>query len=232
MTTVSILQSNYIPWRGYFDIIRRSDVFVFYDEVQYTKNDWRNRNIIVPSTGPKWISLPIETSGRFGQAINEARIKDPNWAAHHFDQISQIYRRAPFADTWLSKIEELYGSLAHERSLSHVNQRIIGEICGWLGIKTSLRDSREFRGASGKSERLVGIIQALDGAKYLSGPSARSYLDTSLFTANEIEVIWMEYPDYPQYAQQDQKNQTGVSIIDTLLMAGEENIFPGPDQNS
>ncbi|MGI9388925.1 MAG: WbqC family protein, partial [Boseongicola sp.] len=221
MTTVSILQSNYVPWRGYFDIIRRSDFFVFYDEVQYTKNDWRNRNVIVPSSGPKWLSLPIDTSGKFGQPIFEALIKDANWAEKHFAQIHQVYRGAPTAHLWMSKIEELYGSLASEQSLSRVNQKIIREICSWLGIQTVLKDSREIPGVTGKSERLVGIVGALNGTHYLSGPSAQSYLDTSLFDANGIQVCWMEYSEYPHYVQQDGQYRAGVSILDSLLMAPE-----------
>lgn len=225
MTTVAILQSNYIPWRGYFDLIRQADHFVFYDEVQYTKNDWRNRNVIVPPTGKKWLTLPVETSGKFGQAVDEARIKDPEWATKHLDVICQVYRKSTYSTNWLRQIEGLYTNLRSETNLSVVNQTMIREISAWLGLRTQFHDSRAIPGVMGKTDRLVGIVSSLSGTRYLSGQAAKSYLDVSMFAAEGLEVAWMQYPAYASYTQLDGGYQAGVTILDTLLNAGAERVF-------
>lgn len=60
LSIIAILQSNYNPWKGYFDLIALADIFVIYDEVQYTKNDWRNRNHIITLQVVQWITIPVK----------------------------------------------------------------------------------------------------------------------------------------------------------------------------
>jgi hypothetical protein len=219
--TVAVVQSNYIPWKGYFDLIARADVFVLLDDVQFTKRDWRNRNRIKTPQGLRWLTIPVETKGRYEQRIHDVRIGDPGWARSHWDAIRQSYRRAPHFVAESAWLEPLYLERASRLThLSEVNRLFLAAICERLGIGTELRDSAEFALAEGKTDRLLGICRDLGAGAYLSGPAARDYLDTESFIRAGIEVRWMEYSGYPTYDQPHGAFEHGVSVVDTLLCTG------------
>src|SRR4051812_22240537 len=107
MKKVAILQSNYIPWKGYFDLINMVDEFIIYDDVQYTKNDWRNRNKIKTPNGLLWLTIPTRQLS-LSQKIIDTQIADNHWNKKHLSTIKQFYSKAPFYKLYQSFIEELY----------------------------------------------------------------------------------------------------------------------------
>lgn len=219
MSTVAILQSNYIPWKGYFDLIAAVDVFVIYDEVQYTKNDWRNRNVIKTPNGTQWLSIPVRQVG-LDQRIYDSRIADASWARKHCGTLQANYARAAFFEQYKHPIfEELTkpGDL-----LSELNLRLIRRICELLGIKTRIIDSRELTLEGDRNVRLLDACKKLRATTYLSGPAASSYLDTALFQHEGIAVRWMDYSGYPEYPQLFPPFAHGVSILDLLFNAGPD----------
>ena len=215
--TVSILQSNYIPWKGYFDIIAKSDVFVIYDEVQYTKNDWRNRNIILTQNGPNWITIPVRVNN-LDQKIFETKIESTNWNRKNYNSIIFNYSKDPFFKDFKDFLEELYN--VNSEFLSEINIRYIRAICDLLGIKTRILDSRELNLKGNKSEKLLCACEKLNADVYLTGPAAKSYLDTDLFKASGVGVKWMDYSNYPTYKQIYEPFNHSVSIIDLILNNG------------
>lgn len=225
MTTVVILQSNYIPWRGYFDLIRRADHFVFYDDVQYTKGDWRNRNRIVGPNGPHWLTIPVRTSGKFGQTIAETSVSDDRWSHQHLTSIRQMLTRGPQFAKFGLKLREWYDAAGRESSLSAINQLLIRRIMQDLNLTTELHQSDQFGASAGQTARLVQICQRLGAQRYLSGPAARNYLDETLFAEAGIAVDWMDYPQYPAYTQSDRRYDPKVSIIDCLAWLSPTEIF-------
>src|SRR5262245_22128659 len=142
-STVAIVQSNYIPWKGYFDLIRRADHFVLYDDAQYTTRDWRNRNRIKTKDGLLWLSIPVEVQGRRDQRIRDARVADPTWSKKHWKTIAAAYARAAHMSVYRERLEDLFAR-ATSPWLSEVNRHFIEAICGWLGITTRLSWSSEF----------------------------------------------------------------------------------------
>lgn len=216
---VAILQSNYIPWKGYFDIIGSVDAFVLYDDMQYTKNDWRNRNKIKTHNGLQWLSIPVRQES-LHQKINETKITDAKWNNNHWKSISQSYAKAPHFKAQKEFFEALYAGATQEY-ISDVNRYFIEAIATFLGIKTKIYDSREFVLAEGKSERLLALCQELQATTYLSGPAARDYLDESLFVEAKIAVEWMDYSGYKPYHQLFPPFEHGVSVIDLILNEGE-----------
>jgi WbqC-like protein family len=223
--TVAVVQSNYIPWRGYFDLMRSVDEFIIFDSVQYTRRDWRNRNIIKTSQGPRWITIPVEAAGRYLQAIDETRVAGPAWAEQHIKSIELNYRKADaFSEVgpWLFT---LLRELAHEPLLTRLNEKLLREIAQFLEIRSRLRrdtdllDRRDLAGMDA-SARLVALCKAAGADRYLSGPTAREYLDESPFRAANIEVAWMDYSGYPQYPQLWGPFDPHVSIVDLLLNVG------------
>lgn len=217
---VAILQSNYIPWKGYLDIIGLVDEFIFYDEVQYTHHDWRNRNKIKTPAGVEWITIPIKVRGNFGQTIKDAEVLDRRWAVKHWRTIRQNYIKAPCFAWCAEWLEPLYGSLEQEPNLSVINSTLLQAVCSALGITTALRWSDEFSYGNGQTQKLVDICRQAGADIYLSGPAAAEYLDEELFAQAGITVEWMNYRGYPEYHQLYGPFEHGVSVIDLLMNEG------------
>ncbi len=224
MKRVAIVQSCYIPWKGYFDIIDAVDEFILYDEVQYTKRDWRNRNLIKTQQGLKWLTIPVKVKGRFTQKISETVIDSPDWVEKHLDAIKYSYSEASSFGHEFGYIEKLYESCLEERSLSRINKKIIVEIAGWLRLKTVIADSRSYSLKGDRTERLVNVCRQARADVYVSGPSAKAYLDVSKFETQGILVKWMNYNGYPEYPQlYTPPFVHEVTILDLLLNVGFDN---------
>jgi len=217
---VAITQSNYIPWKGFFDSIRMVDVFVLYDDMQYTKRDWRNRNLIKSPEGTKWLSIPVEVKGKYFQKISETKISDPSWAKQHWSTLQHTYGKLDGFSFYKSVFEELYSR--EYTFLSEVNFAFIKAICGILDIKTQIRWSNEFVLPEGKTERLVYICKELGGTEYYTGPAAKNYMDENLFAKENIAVHFYDYSDYPEYQQKYPPFSHGVSILDLLFSVSED----------
>ena len=219
MKKVAILQSNYIPWKGYFDIIGSVDAFVLYDDMQYTKNDQHNRNKIKTQNGLQQLSIPVRQEN-LHQKINETKITDPKWNINHWRSISQSYAKAPHFKAYKERFEALFLE-AKSEYISDINRHFIEAINAMLGITTKIYDSREFVLSEGKSERLLALCQELGATTYLSGPAARDYLGEKIFTAVGIDVEWIDYGGYKEYHQLFPPFEHGVSVIDLILNEGE-----------
>ena len=219
---VAILQSNYIPWKGYFDIISSVDEFIFYDEVQYTKNDWRNRNLIKTNNGLQWLSIPVMTKGHLTNStkICDATIKDSSWAKKHWQTIYQFYRKAPYFNKYSEVFAELYDLAEKEEKLCRVNYLFIQQILKILNINTKISFSQDYGLIQGKTERLVDLVTKANGNEYLSGPAAKSYIDKSLFDKANITLSWINYEGYKEYPQLYPPFKHQVSIIDLIFNCG------------
>ena len=220
MNKVAILQSNYIPWKGYFDLINSCDVFVLYDDMQYTKNDWRNRNKIQTRQGLKWLTIPVRQEN-LSQRINQTMTIDHRWRKKHWAMLSQNYAKAPYFKEHKEVFENIYLNM-DDVYLSEINYKFIIAINEIMGIGTTIMRSDEFELMPGKSERLLDICQKLNADRYFSGPSAREYLDLDLFQQKGIQVEWMNYDNYPVYKQLNQCFEHGVSILDVIFNIGPE----------
>ncbi len=215
----AIVQSNYIPWKGYFDLIASVDAFVLLDEVQYTRRDWRNRNRIKTAAGTRWLTIPVLSSGRYEQRIDETRIADPSWRRSHWSAIEQAYRDAPCFDAVAAQLEPLYRSCDAE-VLSEVNATFLHRLCSLLAIDTPISWSTEYETAADPSRRLLDICLQTGATEYVSGPSALDYLDVGLFERADVAVSWADYSGYAVYEQPHGPFEHGVSVIDLLFCAG------------
>jgi hypothetical protein len=223
---VVILQPSYIPWRGFFDLIQTADLFIFYDDVQYDKRGWRNRNRIKTSTGPIWLSIPVFNRGAQTEHIPINQIKivwDRPWNQEHWNSIRLAYGKSPYFSQYAGLVEEFYNkkpemladftiettiSLAHTIGIDHTRFMRSSEIAGVEGTKT---------------DRLISILQKVGATHYFSGPSARDYIENEKFVAAGIKLDYMEY-DYPEYPQLHPPYDPQVSILDTLFMMGEDTL--------
>jgi hypothetical protein len=182
---VAVVQSNYIPWKGYFDLINLVDEFILYDDMQYTRRDWRNRNIIKTPRGPIWLTIPVEVKGKYFQKIKDTTISDPNWGKTHWTTIVHNYSKAKYFAMHREVFENLYLS-SEERFLSRVNYLFLTAICEILDIKTKISWSMDYNPGSGKTERLVDLSKQAGATEYVSGPRAKDYLQEELFTNEGI----------------------------------------------
>lgn len=222
MKKVAILQSNYIPWKGYFDIINMVDEFILYDDMQYTRRDWRNRNKLITPQGVNWLTIPVEVKGKFYQKIKETQVTSGAWAEKHWRAWQENYARAPFFDLYARQIHELYQCCADEKYLSRINYIFLTGVCSILDIKTKITWSMDYELHDGKSERLAFLVRAAGGDSYLSGPAAKDYIQPQVFRDLNIKLDWMEYSGYPVYKQMGQTFEHGVSIFDLLFNVGND----------
>ena len=227
MRTAVVTQSNYLPWRGWFDMLRQADVLVLLDSVQYTRRDWRNRNRIKTAQGPAWLTVPVEVKGRYHQAVDETRIMGTAWAAEHLRAIALAYRRAAHFDAEFPWIERALTAAAQEPLLTAANESLIRAVMARLGLdRPVLRDAallpRETLPGLDPSERLAALAEAAGAKRYLSGPAAKAYLDPAPFERRGIEIAWMDYGGYPEYPQPWGGFEPAVSVIDLILNTGDE----------
>ena len=220
MKKVVITQSNYIPWKGYFDAVNTADLLVLYDDAQYTKRDWRNRNLIKTPRGKEWLSIPVHVKGKYHQKINEVQVSEPNWWKKHLSAFKQNYARAPFTSLYLDNIEKIYAS--NKVYLSDINEDFIRFVCRQLGIQTEIRQSREFVLPEGKTERLVDLCLQVGATDYYTGPAARNYIEEDLFTQQGIRLHYLDYSGYPEYRQQFGPFEHAVTIFDLLFNEGDQ----------
>lgn len=218
---VAISQSNYIPWKGYFDFINKVDEFVLYDEVQYTKRDWRNRNRIKTPHGLYWLTIPVSASR--SDSINEVEIADEGWNEKHWTTLRHMYSKAPYFDSYADEIQELYKN-ANQKKLSEINHHFLTGIKNILGIKTPFSWSSDFSFQGKKSDRLLSICKQANADVYVSGPSAKDYLNTNKFEEAGIAVQWMNYEGYKEYPQLYGEFEHSVTMIDLIFNTGPEAI--------
>ena len=223
MKKAVVLQSNYIPWKGYFDLIHDADLFVFYDEVQYTKNDWRNRNRIYSKNGLQWLTIPIAKEA-VKQKISEVLLPGSAWREKHYKSIYFAYKNAPHFGQLEPLLKDVFLSKKWEK-LVDLNRYLITTISRLLGIETLFKDSKDFELKGDKVERLMGLLKQAGAEDYISGPSARAYLSAheNLFKENRMRLTYKDYSGYPAYRQLRLPFRHEVSIVDMIanLPAGE-----------
>jgi hypothetical protein len=217
---VAILQSNYIPWKGYFDIIASVDEFIVYDCVQFTKNDWRNRNQVKTAQGKIWLTVPVNQR-TLHQAIDETEVADLRCFRKHWTTFRQSYARAPYIRHCSEALEHLFANGPASNNLSECNLHFLRGICHELAIGTRIRSASEFDLKGDRSERLVDLCTQARATAYLSGPAARSYLDEAPFARAGIAVEWMKY-EYAEYPQPHPPFDHYVSVLDLIACTGRQ----------
>ncbi len=222
MKKVAVLQSNYIPWKGYFDMIHDVDLFIFYDDRQYTKNDWRNRNKIKTPQGAQWLTIPVGDHDNL--LIDQIKLQSPDWAAKHWRSLVQYYSKAPYFKTYESALKKIYET--KWEYLSELNQHLIMFIAKeLLGIQTAFDRSENYALTGDKFDRLVQLLKKCGAEYYLSGPSAKDYMDEAAMAAVGIQLVYKDYSGYPEYPQFFPPFAHNVSILDLLFQKGPEAPF-------
>ena len=215
-----MLQPGYLPWLGFFDQLQRSDCFIFYDDVQYDKNGWRNRNRIKSSAGePHWLTVPVRIHN-LTQRLNETEIDDrAPWPRKHVRTIRQFYAKAPYLNSYLPELEDLLLG-RNWQLLCELDFAVIKLMCKWLGLERETMRSSELPVSGDRSERLVNFCRHLQANNYLSGNAAQDYLDVQSFASNGIDVEWQNYK-HPTYPQQHGAFTPFLSALDLVLNCGE-----------
>lgn len=216
---ILITQSNYIPWKGFFDGINAVDQVILFDDVQFTKRDWRNRNVIKTPEGLKWLTIPVQVKGKFSQKIRDTHVASNEWTKNHWLTIRHAYRKAEFFDDYEKFFEDLYLGCS-DLSLSGINHRFLTAICNLLGIKTRFSWSWDYNVIEGQTERIVSLCQQAKANHYFSGPSAQAYLEVEKFKSAGIDITFFDYTGYKEYPQLYPPFVHEVSIVDTIFSLG------------
>ena len=222
MKTLVVLQPGYLPWLGYFDLLSKADVFVHYDDVQFDKHGWRNRNRVKGSKGAIWLTVPVLHHGRGGQSILDVEIDDRrDWRRKHLSTICQLYAHAPFVDDILPRLREIIEQ--PWRRLVDLNLALIDWLAAQIGIATPCYRASKVDIGGNRIERLVNLCKNFGASRYISGNAARDYLEVAQFAAAGIEVVWHDYA-HPTYAQQHGEFVPYLSVLDLVLNAGARSL--------
>ena len=223
MKKIAILQSNYLPWKGVFDIINQVDIFVFLEDVQFTTRDWRNRNKVYTKDGLKWITIPV-IKGPRSQLIYEVKIdQGKDWQRKHFNTFQINYGRALYFKKYKWIIEDIYCKHTWE-SLSKLNIYTIELIARTLGIKTKFMNSAGLNTKGSKDDKLIEICKKLGADYYLSGPAAKDYINPKKFKDENIILDYIEYK-YPEYNQLYKTFNHFVTILDLIFNCGDNSAY-------
>lgn len=215
---VGMIQSNYIPWRGYFDFIDDVDLFVFYDDVKYTHKDWRNRNRIKTANGLLWLSVPVLHDG--STLIQDARISyQDRWIDKHIRSISLSYAKSPYYKHYADEFFDVLNMRL--TTISELNVAACKWVMAKLGITTRTRMSSEFNIAGEKFNRPLELLKCIGAAAYLSGPAAKPYTDPEMFREAHIALEYKSYV-YREYPQLHGKFEPSVSVLDLLFNVGQD----------
>lgn len=218
-----MVQSNYLPWKGYFDMIAAVDEFILFDDVQYTRRDWRNRNLIKTPQGTQWITVPVRAKGKYEQTIRQTEVDGSDWRAEHWTALQLNYRRARCFEPVAELLSPFYTGPGFNH-LSEINRRLIGLVCDYLNIPTKISSSSDYTLTEGKSLRLADLCVQAGASEYVSGPAARAYIDPEVFTERGVELSWFDYTGYPVYPQLWGEFTHHVSIVDLLFNCGRESV--------
>jgi len=203
-------------------MINMVDEFVVYDDAQYTKRDWRNRNLIKTKIGLKWLTIPVDVKNKYRQAIKETKVIDSKWISRHIKTLNHNYSKAMCYDEMSEWINKVYGECENKKFLSDINLHLIHEITGFLGIRTKISTSSDYILEGDASSKLLNICLQTGASGYLSGPAAKSYLDLTAFEKAGIKVKWMDYTGYSEYPQIYPPFVDEVSILDLFLNMGKD----------
>lgn len=220
MNTLVVLQPGYLPWLGFFDQLVRSDIFVYYDDVQFDKHGWRNRNRIKSPNGPHWLTVPVLNKGKFGQTNLDVEIDNrQSWARKHIATIRQFYAKSPYLKLYLPELEDVL--LSRWNNLVELDLAVVDLMCIWLKIKRKIVRSSELGVTGTQSKRLLRFCQHFGATNYLSGDSAINYLDVDLFASSGIRIEWQKF-SHPVYPQLHGEFVPYLSALDMILNMGEK----------
>lgn len=214
---VAIHQPNYIPWSGYFYKILKSDVFIFLDDAQYTKNSFINRNRIKTPTGEAWLTVPVKAS--LTDKINEVVYADAQWKKKHIKSLEQNYKKAPFFEHYASDLWEIINQ--ENDHLYILNIALISYIAEQLSASCRFMLASEFPSEEKSDLRLIELVQRNKGTHYLSGRGGANYQDENNFTAQGITLAYTDYVPQP-YPQLWPEYIPNLSMLDLLFNCGPD----------
>lgn len=220
---VSINQPAYLPWLGYFHRIAASDFHVVLDHVQFEKNSFINRNRIKTAGGPRWLTVPVKTGGRFGDLpISALEIDNSaDWRTKHWKTLSQSYGRAPHFDEHADFFDRLYRR--QWGRLDELLRETTAYLLRALGIGTPHGFSSQMAPQGAKDELVLDLCRKAQAKVYLSGALGRNYLREELFHGAGIQVAYQQY-DHPPYTQLHGDFVSHLSTVDLLFNCGKRSL--------
>lgn len=224
--TVVVMQPGYLPWLGFFELLWQSDVFVVYDNVQYDKNGWRNRNRIKTANGPMWLTVPVSLPNGLSTKIYEARIDNSQrWQKKHIASIEQNYRKARYFSDYFPPIKELLEQ--KWESLLELNLKLITRLANLLGIQREIHLASELEiQDDDKIKRLVKITSLFGGTRFYEPAGGKAYFNESSIQKFKDAGIGVEFQNYrhPIYAQLYGNFIPNLSVVDLILNHGPQSL--------
>ena len=219
---IAIVQPNYIPWIGYFEIINQVDEFIFLDDVQFTKRDWRNGNYINSNQGKILLSIPVITKNKYLQKIFETECINNDWKKNHLEIIKNSYKNYPNFEQIYEILNKSFYKTNSTNLLTNL-YNIFFELLKFLKIKTKISFSKDFPSNEKKLERLIELCHHKNANIYLSGPLAANYIEEDRIFKSGLTLEYMKYKKYIYKVKNiNHKFINNLSIIDLLMNEGSD----------
>ena len=217
---IAVLQSNYLPWYGYFKIISEVNLFVFFDTAQYTKNDWRNRNKILVSNSPLWLTIPV--GDNINRRIMDVQLPSGSWRNKHIKSLTHAYSKAPY----FQLIETFILPIIDDKTihtLSELNQNLVTSVSKDIfNLQTVFHILMKETDGDSPSKRIAKLVESFGGTTYVSGPSASNYLDPNDFNEANIILKYINYGDLDSKSNDINHQDAMLSIVHGIAWHGRD----------
>ena len=219
---ISIMQPTFMPWAGYFHMIKNSDLFIFLDDVQFNKRSWQQRNKFLQLQNEIYLTVPVNSKGKFNQKINDVKINyEQEWKDKHLKVFEYNYKKHPFFNEVFNLITTAYNKDFNE--LYKLNIFLIDLVKEYLSIKVETKLSSQFNITSTKGDRIIDLLKANGATKYLSPNGSKDYLNEGkIFKENNIELKYLDYKCLPYRQLNNKKFISHLSIMDAIFNLGTE----------
>ena len=216
-------QPSYLPWLGLFSKMAKSDVFVYFDTVSYSKWDWSSRNKIRNQNGWIWLTVPVLTRYKSGQTFTEVKIDNKKqWARKHWTSISMNYSRAPYFSLYENFFRDVYST--EWNYLSELDEHITKFLIESLGIKIKfVKASTSLQLEGHKSSLVLDMCMKMNADTLIFGGEGKNYAKVEDFEAAGVKVIFQEYK-HPVYPQIHGEFMSNMSVIDLLFNCGPKSL--------
>ena len=214
---VTIHQPDFLPWLGFFDRWKQSDLYVVLDDVQFLRRGWHHRDKIKTPHGVKWLTVPVIKKNKYEQQIREVKVdKTQDWQQKHLNTLKAAYGKAPNYTEVMAGLEVIYH--LNKDLLIDFNMDMLKHCAILLSIATPMVRSSEMGIMTKGGQRILDLVLSVGGSVYLTGVGSRDYLDEELFERAGIELRWQEF-EHPAHPQLHGPFEPMLSVLDYLMMA-------------
>ncbi|WP_299114709.1 WbqC family protein [uncultured Winogradskyella sp.] len=215
--SIAIMQPYFFPYIGYFQLINAVDEFVFYDDVNFMKKSYINRNSILLNQKAFQFTVPLKEASQ-NKLIKDIEVfTGQKWFNDFFKTLEHAYKSAPFYQEVLQIVKTIFNS--DYKNIADLSLISVTEVCEYLKIDSKFSvSSQDYSNTKklAKAERLIAIAKQSGKQTYVNAIGGRSLYNKNEFKAQNIDLVFLETQDI-KYEQFGNEFVPFLSILDVLM---------------